>query len=228
VDSMKLHPSLDVSTLPARMRDLPIDPDRHMIVPWFIAWVGGKPEFRAIDGEKWIRAIREHLCWVCGDRLGVWRTFVLGPMCGINRTTAEPPCHLECARWSARNCPFLSRPHMVRREDGLPEESEVAGVAIRRNPGVTLLWTTRTFEVFEDGNGKPLIHVHNPENVEWWAEGRPATREEVEHSVDTGMPILAGIARLEGDDAMADLGRRKQWLQTIYPAAQRSAEAAQG
>jgi len=63
--------------------------------------------------------------------------------------------------------------------------------------------------------------------VEWWAEGRPATREEVEHSVDTGMPILAGMAGIEGDDAMADLGRRKQWLQTIYPAAQPSAEAAQ-
>jgi hypothetical protein len=66
-------------------------------VPWFVAWFDGKPEFRAMDGLKWIRAVREHLCWVCGGRLGVWQTFVLGPMCGINRTTVEPPCHLECA-----------------------------------------------------------------------------------------------------------------------------------
>lgn len=48
-------------TLPARMRDLPID-DRGYPVPWFVAWVDGKPEFRAMDQEKFIRALREKLC----------------------------------------------------------------------------------------------------------------------------------------------------------------------
>jgi hypothetical protein len=52
------------------MSDLPVD-ERGFPVPWFVAWFDGKPEFRAMDGLKWIRAVREHLCWVCGGRLGV-------------------------------------------------------------------------------------------------------------------------------------------------------------
>ena len=207
----------ELEALPARMRDLPVD-RRDYPVPWFVAWVDAEPEFRAMDGEKWLRAVRENLCWVCGKRVGAFRTFVIGPMCGINRTTGEPPCHLECARWSARNCPFLSRPHMVRREDGLPEESETAGIAIKRNPGVTLLWTTRSYRVFNDGAGKPLIQIGEPESVEWWAQGRAATREEVEHSVDTGLPIIADIARLDGPEAMAELSRRAEGIKALYPA----------
>jgi hypothetical protein len=217
----------ELEPLPERMSDLPVD-ERGFPVPWFVAWFDGKPEFRAMDGLKWIRAVREHLCWVCGGRLGVWQTFVLGPMCGINRTTVEPPCHLECARWSARNCPFLARPHMVRREDGLPEDREVGGISIPRNPGVALLWTARSFEIFEDDAGKPLIHVHNPEAVEWWAEGRPATRAEVAHSVDTGIPLLIDACQMGGEEAMADLARRKAWLETHYPAAEVPAGVTQG
>jgi hypothetical protein len=97
------------------MRHLPID-ERGYPVPWFVAWLpDGKPEFRAMDRTKWFRAIREKLCWVCGGKLGVNVCFVAGPMCGINRTSSEPPSHLECARYSSRNCPFLNNPRMVRR-----------------------------------------------------------------------------------------------------------------
>lgn len=211
---MKLRAELEA--LPARLHFLPVD-ERGYPVPWFVAWRDGKPEFRAMDGEKWVRAVAQRLCWVCGEQLGNWLTFVIGPMCGITRTTGEPPCHLDCARWSARNCPFLSRPHMVRREDGLPDNIEIAGIAISRNPGVTLLWTTRTFDVFDDGNGKGLISVGDPERVEWWAEGRPATREEVEHSVETGIPILQGLAEQDERAAMDDLDNRRAWIKTLYP-----------
>ncbi|MBZ5619885.1 MAG: hypothetical protein LAQ69_14350 [Acidobacteriia bacterium] len=208
----------ELEALPDRMRDLPVD-DRGYPVPWFVAWLDGKPEFRAMDAEKWIRAVRERRCWVCGHRLGQWLTFVVGPMCGINRTTSEPASHLECARWSARNCPFLSRPNMVRREDETTQACENAGIPIKRNPGVSLLWTARSFSIFNDGAGKPVIQLHDPESLEWWCEGKPATRAEVEHSVDTGIPIIEEIARADGEDAMQDLARRKQWLTTLYPPA---------
>src|SRR5436190_5515495 len=147
------HPSLDIATLPERMRDLPVD-GRGYPVPWFVDWLNGKPEFRAMDPAKWVRAIKEKCCWVCGKRLGVNLAFTIGPMCGVNRTTSEPPSHLECARWSARNCPFLNNPRMVRRQDELVNDEQarenVAGCPIMRNPGVVLLWITRQYEIFPD------------------------------------------------------------------------------
>lgn len=143
-------------------------------------------------------------------------TFVLGPMCGINRTAAEPPSHLECARYSARNCPFLSKPQMVRRENDLPKTVEPAGMAIRRNPGATLLWTTRKYTLFDDGRGGVLLEIGEPETMEWYFEGRAATRDEVRQSVETGLPILAEVAATE-DGAMEELLARKAWLETRYP-----------
>ena len=57
--------------LPLRLRKLPLDP-RGYPVPWFVAWVDGVPEFRAVDGRKFVQAVRAKLCWVCGEPLGRW------------------------------------------------------------------------------------------------------------------------------------------------------------
>src|SRR5439155_15335159 len=105
-----------VTQLPERIKALPVD-ERGYPIPWFVDYVNGKPEFRAMDQHKWVRALKEKLCWVCGQPLGRMMTFVAGCMCGINRTSAEPPSHYDCALWSAKNCPFLNNPDMVRRED---------------------------------------------------------------------------------------------------------------
>jgi hypothetical protein len=133
---MTLRPEL--TELPLRMRGLAVD-DRGYPVPWFVAWVDGQPEFRAVDARKWLQAVRQKLCWVCGQQLGAYLAFILGPMCAINRTISEPPSHRQCAEWSIKNCPFLSRPHMRRRENDMPEDAqESAGFGTKRNPGVTL------------------------------------------------------------------------------------------
>jgi hypothetical protein len=209
------------------MKALPLD-ERGYPVPWFVDWLDGKPEFRAMDPRKWREAVRERLCWVCGERLGYWMTFVIGPMCAINRTTAEPPCHPECATWSAKNCPFLSRPHMVRREDDVINAAactgQVAGVPILRNPGVTLLWTTRRYKVFNDGNNKPLIEIGPHHSIEWIAEGRAATRAEVVHSIETGLPLLRQAAVQEvfvhrRHAAYEEIERRRRQIESLYPAA---------
>jgi len=202
--------------LPVRMQSLPID-ERGYVVPWFVAWLDGKPEFRAMDAEKFRRAIKERRCWVCGERLGVNLCFVVGPMCGVNRTSSEPPCHLECGRWSARNCPFLSNPRMVRQEDeqvGYSKLKQAFGIA--RNPGVALLWITRAYEVFENPGqrGSYLITMGTPESVEWWAEGRRASRAEVVASIDEGLPNLEVLARVEkgGMEALMEARRRfEKW-----------------
>jgi hypothetical protein len=214
-------PGLELDLIPERIKALPIDPVRKVPVPWFVAWIDGKPEFRAMDHTKLVRAVREKRCWVCGEPLGRLMTFVIGPMCGVNRVSSEPPSHTECARFSAKHCPFLARPHMTRREAGPDLEAmgaTSAGVMIERNPGVTLLWTTRGYTPFGDGNGGVLFRIGDPASVEWYRERRPATREEVEESVRTGLPILADIAgRQEG--AMKALAIQKAALERLYPAA---------
>lgn len=140
-------------------------------------------------------------------------------MCGINRTSAEPPSHLDCARWSARNCPFLSNPRQVRREDEVTNNAQLreqaAGIALARNPGVTMLWITRQFEVFNDGHGKPLIQMGEPDAVEWWAEGKLATRAQVQASIDSGLPNLEAIARTQKggtEELQKYVARFEKWL----------------
>jgi hypothetical protein len=165
----------DLPPLPERLKTLPVD-GRGYPVPFFVAWVDGKPEFRAMDGDKLRQCLRFGLCWCCGQPLERLRTFVIGPMCTITRTSSEPASHAECAAWSVKGCPFLSRPNMVRREDEFLNANarSAPGIMIERNPGVSCLWATKSFRLFNDGAGKQLIEVGKPVSVSWWREGRAA------------------------------------------------------
>jgi hypothetical protein len=124
-------------------------------------------------------------------------------MCTITRTTAEPACHRECAIYSATACPFLSKPHMHRREvKGYDDVNLVSpGLSISRNPGAAAVWTTREQELFPDDQGHPLISVGEPDEVLWFAEGREATRSEVEASIAGGFPILDAECDRDKDPA---------------------------
>lgn len=185
---------------PLRIARLPIS-DRGYPVPWFVDWIDGVPDFRVTSFVKFADAIQNRRCWVCGDRLGQWLAFAIGPMCAITRTTTEPPSHYDCAAWSAINCPFLSRPNMVRRDDAYTEtlKGNGAGIGIDRNPGVVALWVSKSYRTFNDHQGRTLIRVGDPERVEWWAHGRQATRAEVLDSIASGYPALyAACAREQG------------------------------
>lgn len=198
---------LSLADMPDSVRRLRVD-QRGYPIPFFVDYLpDGTPEFRAADVRKLIRCIRESLCWVCGEklhrsRLGFKSTiaFAIGPMCAVNRISAEPPSHPDCAEWSARNCPFLARPHMKRREDALINSTTLEdgrGHAIHRNPGVTLVWYTDGFSIEQTPKG-PLFKVKPLTSpATWWAEGRRATRAEIMHSIDTGLPLLLEAAEKE-------------------------------
>ena len=196
--------------LPARMKLLPVDQVGHP-VPWFVAWPGGAPDFRVVAGGKLRQAVRCGLCWVCGHGFagGEERAWLLGPMCLINHVAPEPPSHVECATWSARNCPFLATPNMTRRERHMPGGTvSPAGIMLRRNPGVALVAVTGYREWREErGPDGILFRFTGPRRALWYAEGRAATRAEVLASIGSGLPLLREVAEKDGPDAVAELDR---------------------
>jgi hypothetical protein len=201
------------------MARLPVD-RRGFPVPWFVVWVNGEPEFRVADAQKRTRAVIENRCWVCGDRLGRYKAFVIGPMCAVNRVSSEPPSHRDCGEYSARACPFLSQPDMVRRYDRLPAHADAPGIAVQRNPGVTLVWVTKDYvlkRVQREGGGGLLFRIGAPIETLWYAHGRPATRDEVLASFHSGLPLLQAVADEEGPKARAALDDMVNAARALLP-----------
>jgi len=198
--------------VPRAMSHLPIN-ERGFPVPYFVAWLKdgkecsprhGEPDFRMVGAGKIVHCHKHGRCWLCGGLLGRYRTFVIGPMCCINRVSSEPPSHLECARYAAQTCPFLTQPRARRNEKELPEGGTTAGLPIARNPGVTLLWTCERYGARKVDDGV-LFRVGDPSRTEWWCQGRLATRAEVMASIDSGLPILREQATRDGPDALLEL-----------------------
>ena len=190
--------------IPQRMRSLPIS-DEGYPIPYFVPWITDAegrryPEFRAMDTEKFFHAIRHKRCWLCGNPLGKYLCFPIGPMCAITRTSAEPPSHLECAEYGARACPFLTQPRMRRNEMDLPEGRGVAGLAIERNPGCVVIWSTLSYKTFKPPGGGIFFEIGEPITASAWSQGRQATIEEMIQSIRTGYPLLETIAKRDGHE----------------------------
>lgn len=203
-----------IGGLPERMASLPVD-HRGFPVPFFVQWQDGKPLFPVMDPHKMVRAVRAGACWVCGQPVGSYKCFVIGPMCCINRINSEPPSHYECARFSALNCPFLSKPLAKRTTgpDGTYKDipiKKAAGVMVERNPGVSCIWVAKSYKPFDAGGGGVLFDLGPAVRLEFYALGRPAKRSEVEESVRTGLPALEAAAQRDGPEGVKEMRRRHQ------------------
>jgi hypothetical protein len=214
-------PTMRVARLPKDERGYP--------VPWFVAYFkdgkeaprndpDAKPDFRVLASGKRELAVKRKLCWICGEPLGVHQIFPIGPMCAVNKTTMEPPSHRDCAEYSVKACPFLTVPARRRDERGLDEiEHGVSGVMIARNPGVIALWESG-YKTFKVDNGW-LIRLGEPTRVDWWTQGRLATRAEIEAALAAGYPSLMDVAKDEGPEAVEALERLRLDANRLLPAA---------
>lgn len=195
--------------MPDRVRSLPVSPEGYP-VPWFVPKIAGQYDLRYASPEKLVAAVQKSLCWVCGQTMGVRRAMAVGPMCLVNRVSSEPPMHRECAEYSAKVCPFLTRPRMRRNEADEPADKvSPPGAMNRRNPGVVAVWVAKEggFKVSRAQGGWLFHMVGRPDDLTFWAEGRQATAAEVRASLDSGLPFLQDLARKDGLRAMADLDR---------------------
>jgi len=212
---------VDLPPMPDRIVRRPRD-HRGYPVPWFVLRTGESEwDFRVMDQGKWFLAIKHKLCWVCGEPLGRFYAFVIGPMCAVNRITSEPAAHLDCALWSVKACPFLTRPRMKRNTKDMPEGvEEPGGIALYRNPGCVVIWVTRKYSLFTPhraNNKHPLISIGEPEGVTWWIEGKQATRDEVEAVMASGIVALREMCALE--ETPGERKRAFEELERQYAAA---------
>lgn len=205
----------ELPPVPHRMRSLPIR--RGYPVPFFVAKIENEYSFPTADSRKMLLALQRRLCWVCGQPLGAYLAFTIGPMCAVNRISSEPPSHLECAQFSAMACPFLVRPKMKRAKDHPPGSEPPPGIYLDRNPGVTLVYVTKEFWVSLTDTG-PLFRIGKPAKVYWYAEGRAATRDEVMASIESGLPVLKKVAEQQGVEAVKELGLAYQIAMKLVPA----------
>jgi hypothetical protein len=115
-------------------------------------------------------------------------------------------------------CPFLAHPERKRNEMDLPEEHiEPAGIAIKRNPGATVIWITESYAPIKAPGGV-LFQLGEPTSLEWYARGREATREEIMESINTGLPLLRTMAEKEGADAIIEFERQVERGLQLVPA----------
>jgi hypothetical protein len=139
-------------------------------------------------------------------------------MCVVNRVTSEPPSHRACAEFAAKACPFLIHPRQKRDMKGMIDNPVVAGVMIPRNPGAVCLYQTAKAKPFRAGDGV-LFQLGSPIRIDWYAQGRAATRAEIEASIEAGLPLLAAEARKEGLEAVRELARMHEAAMRLLPAA---------
>jgi hypothetical protein len=204
--------------VPRRMAKLPRN-RKGYVVPWFVAWIDGEADFRIIRPDGVSTALRQHTCWLCGQPLGRYVAYVIGPMCAVNRTSAEPPSHRECAIYAARACPFLANPRR-HRQDAKPKPADVLeppGIMLSRNPGVALVWVTEKVKTFRAPNGM-LFDIGEPTETLWFAHSREATRDEVMASIESGYPALFKLAEEEGERAIRQLDVQMAGAMELVPA----------
>lgn len=205
----------DLPELPKRMQSLPVQ-DGYP-VPWFVAKVEERYDFRVVDPKKFAPAIKQGLCWICGQPLGPQLAFTIGPMCAINRIVSEPPAHKLCAEWAVKACPFLNQSLTQRRETKLPDQIvDAPGNHNRRQPGVACVWLSRSYRILNVDDGI-LFNFFDPISVHWYREGRAATHDEVLHAIEEGYELLLGSADSSDEQELNVLKRNLAKVMKLIP-----------
>lgn len=168
---MKTWTDLSNIQLPIRLAAAPKD-ERGYPIPHTVHWIDGKPDFRVIDPEKWITAVKECRCGICGDVINGKMAFVGGPMSIENRLFTDLPMHQECAEYALQVCPFLAMPkfgYLERTDDG---HVQVLESASSKRPDMFGLALTNSYQLAEIQHTGDIVLWAGPfSSIDWWVNG---------------------------------------------------------
>lgn len=174
------------------------------ITPYFVAWyldgkqvhektAGAVPSFVTIDVTRATHCRTQGLCWCCGKMMGAHKWFVFGPGSAVAQQSVEPPSHRDCAQYAVQVCPFMLDPDRAMRAPKAPlKEGQVIDLEMStHNPGVSVLWATKRYEVVavNKSHGTYVFEPGEPELIEFWREGRKATRAEIKAAIDHSLKL---------------------------------------
>lgn len=126
-------------------------------VPWFATHKdeSGRYDFTKVTVERRDEALRRNVCWVSGEPMGKWFTFILtNPDEGV---TVEPPMKHDVAKWALKACPFMAHGiinHKAAERNGLE----------RTPPEAFYLYVTDSYEYEEGG---PITLGRRSSLYEW-------------------------------------------------------------
>lgn len=166
---MKAWTDLLAIDMPPRVAALPRDA-RGYPIPYTVQRdETGKPDFRVVDPDKWMRAVRMRCCGICGETLGARIAFVGGPLAMANRLFTDLPMHRDCAIYALRVCPFIAAPKFAYSR-ALPEGTVASDNVSTERPEQFGLGITKSFKVVAV-NREPVLRAGEFESIEWWRHG---------------------------------------------------------
>jgi hypothetical protein len=109
---------------------------------------------------------------------------------------------------------------MRRNEKDLPQDMQApAGIHLDHNPGLMAIWSSLyPSKPFEPQGGGVLFDLPTPHTVEWWTQGRLATRAECDEALKRGLPKLVEVAAIEGPEALRALEAQIDRMLPLLPA----------
>lgn len=170
--------------MPARiaaLRRAPFGPYANLPVPFFVPWTDTGPDFLSVRPGAVEDCHFRSLCWLCGQKLGVFKAFVVGAMAGFTRVSDEPPSHRDCAEYAAR-------------------------VGMAQDGTVLIVWVTKDYLINEDPQGITFL-MGDPEDRLFFKSGAEATPRDIAEAVKADLPAVMLAAEKRGPKAVEAVKR---------------------
>lgn len=166
--------------IPAVLAHLPLDA-RGYPIPHGV-WRNpetGEHDFRIVDPDKRLHALRERLCAISGRPLTKGQYWFIGGLGNFRkRIFMDGPMLLEAAEFSLRTCPHLALSSSKYRSSGLEQVHAKTRQSTDKQE-LFLLAMAPDFDLV-DIEGGVYVHAHSWKAVSLWRDAEPLSAEDTQ------------------------------------------------